>query len=441
MLLLLHLVGPEARRNAELYSTAQSKGQAAKLYKLAAQMVRMSSTLSAYIVIRDSVKSLFCPELGTEYRALSAEVPTAFGLSPVLVIHDELGQVPGEVFDLYDALETAQGAQADPLSIVISTQAATDAALLSTLIDDAQKGEDPKTKLWFWTAPKEDDPFLESTWHKANPLLGDVLNIDVVRDMAEKARRMPARESAFRNLVLNQRIDSSPSLIGLQVWKECNAKPDDDVISSGLVYAGLDLSSRHDLTALVYGTQDESKAWHVKAEFWAPEKGLSDRSRRDRVPYDLWAREGWITMTPGASVDYDFVAHRLAELCADLDVVAIAFDRWHIDQLRQALDRIGVVLPLVAHGQGYRDMSPAVDAVEGALLNEQVRHGDNPVLTWCALNAKAISDPAGNRKLDKKKSTGRIDGLVSMAMMFRAETLAGEPAKPKAPSVYESGRI
>ena len=146
-------------------------------------------------------------------------------------------------------------------------------------------------------------------------------------------------------------------------------------------------------------------------------------------------------MTPGAAVDYDFVAHRLAEFCSGFDVAAIAFDRWHIDQLEKALERIGAELPLVPHGQGYKDMSPAVDAVEGALLNEQIRHGGNPVLTWCALNAKAISDPAGNRKLDKKKSTGRIDGLVSMAMMFRAETLAGDAAKPKAPSVYEDGTL
>jgi phage terminase large subunit-like protein len=137
LLMLVHLCGPEARANSQLFSAAQSREQAAILFALAAKMVRMSESLREYVHVRDSAKQLLCPELGTLYRALSAEASTAYGFSPVFVVHDELGQVVGPRSELYEALETAAGAQENPLSIVISTQAPTDADLLSVLIDDA----------------------------------------------------------------------------------------------------------------------------------------------------------------------------------------------------------------------------------------------------------------------------------------------------------------
>ena len=135
LILLLHLCGPEARPNSQLFSAAQSRDQAAVLFALAAKMVRMSPELAGVVVIRDTAKQLACPELGTLYRALSADASTAYGLSPVLTVHDELGQVRGPKSDLYEALETATAAQEEPLSIIISTQAPTDADLLSVLID------------------------------------------------------------------------------------------------------------------------------------------------------------------------------------------------------------------------------------------------------------------------------------------------------------------
>src|SRR5690606_22045729 len=160
-LLLLHLCGPEARENSQLYSAAQSREQAAILFSLAAKIVRMSPDLSQYVIVRDTAKQLACPELGTLYRALSAEASTAYGLSPVFVVHDELGQVRGPRSELYEALETASGAQESPLSVVISTQAPTDADLLSVLIDDARAGADPETKLFLYAAGDDLDPFVE----------------------------------------------------------------------------------------------------------------------------------------------------------------------------------------------------------------------------------------------------------------------------------------
>jgi len=170
-------------------------------------------------------------------------------------------------------------------------------------------------------------------------------------------------------------------------------------------------------------------------KFWAPTKGLLDRVRRDRVPYDVWADQGWLTLTQGASVAYEEVAEELARLCDDCTVRAIGFDRWRIDILKKELERMGLDLPLVPHGQGYRDMSPAVDVMEAALLNTEVRHGSNPVLTMCAANAVVTTDPAGNRKIDKARARGRIDGIAAGVMAFGVSVNA--PDAPQ-PSVYET---
>jgi phage terminase large subunit-like protein len=248
-LLLLHLCGPEARANSQLFSAAQSREQAAVLFALAAKTVRLSG-LHEYIVIRDSTKQLFCPELGTLYRALSAEAATAYGLSPVFIVHDELGQVKGPRSELYEALETATAAQDNPLSIVISTQAPTDADLLSVLIDDAKAENDPRVRLFLWTSREEDDPFAVETIKSANPAFGDFQNADEVLAMAEDARRMPSREAEYRNLVLNQRVETANPFVSKSVWLECGG-PVIESFAGKTVYAGLDLSETADLTALV----------------------------------------------------------------------------------------------------------------------------------------------------------------------------------------------
>jgi Phage terminase-like protein, large subunit len=223
-LLLAHLCGPPARNkpNSQLYSAAQSRDQAAIIFSLAAKMVRMNPELLQAVTIQETAKSLICPELGTRYRALSADATTAYGLSPALVIHDELGQVRGPRSPLYEALETATGAQESPLSIIISTQAPSDVDLLSVLIDDAQAGHDPHTVVKLYTAPTELDPFDEQTIRLANPAFGTFLNAREVLAMAQDAKRMPAREAEYRNLILNQRVEVSNPFIarpcGRPVW-------------------------------------------------------------------------------------------------------------------------------------------------------------------------------------------------------------------------------
>lgn len=435
MILLLHLCGPEYKKNSQLYSAAQSRDQASLLFSLAAKMCRLSPTLSPFVVIRDTAKQLACPELGTLYRALSAEASTAFGLSPALTVHDELGQVKGPKSDLYEALETATGAQGEPLSIIISTQAPTDADLLSVLIDDAKTGADPRIVLRMQTAAPDLDPFSEEAIRAANPAFDLFMNKAEVLAMAEDARRMPSRQPEFENLVLNRRVEMNCPFVSKALWLTCAMPPMPD-FGQRPVYGGLDLSEVNDLTALVLGAQD-SDIWHVKPTFWLPKDGLAERSRLDRVPYDVWAREGFLEAVPGKSIDYKFVAAFLWDAFKTTNIQKIGFDRWNWRHFRPWLLAVGFTEEqLEAHfvevGQGFQTMSPALRDLEGALLNGRIAHGGHPVLTMCAANAVVQTDPAGNRKLNKSRSRGRIDGLVALADMF-----AAAPATAERPPEYQ----
>lgn len=430
MLLLLHLVGPESRPNSQLFSAAQSRDQASIVFNLCAKMVRMNPDLSRYVAIRDTAKQLICHELGTLYRALSADASTAYGLSPVLTIHDEMGQVKGPRSELYEALETASAAHDDPLTIVISTQAATDADLLSVLIDDAAKGTDPKTKLFLYTAPDDLDPFGEEALKAANPAFGDFQSADELRAMAHDAKRMPSREAEFRNLILNQRVEAIAPFISKSVWDLNGA--DVSEFEGHSVYCGLDLSETSDLTALTMVARIDG-VWHVRPIFWLPAEGLTDKARKDRTPWDLWARQGHLDTTPGHAVEYSYVTSKLYELWQDYDIQGVAFDRYNYRHLKPWLEQAGFtdheLEKFIEFGQGFVSMAPAVRELEALLLNGKIRHGMQPVLTMCAANAVTESDAAGNRKLSKKRSRGRIDGLVALAMAVSVATT--QEAKPK----------
>lgn len=413
-LLLLHLCGPEAKHNSQLYSAAQSREQASILYGYASKVVRMSPELSEYVFPKESAKTLVCPELGTVYRALSADASTAYGLSPVFSVHDELGQVKGPRSELYEAIETASAAHESPLSIIISTQAPTDADLLSLLIDDALTGADKRIKVALHTAPLDADPFSDKAIRAANPHFDVFMNKEEVRKQATDAKRLPAQEAAYRNLILNQRIEARSPFVTHSVWKDNGAKPHE--LEGQAVYGGLDLSSTTDLTALVL----VSDGGDVHPTFWLPEEGLSEKSRADRVPYDLWAKQGHLQTTPGRAIEYDFIARALRDVFDRCDVRAIAFDRYNMKFLRPCLERAGFseqeLERFVEFGQGFISMSPALRELETRLLKSQLKHGSHPVLEMCAKNATVVMDPAGNRKFTKGKATGRIDGMVSLAM-------------------------
>jgi phage terminase large subunit-like protein len=422
-ILAAFVVGPEARQNAVLVSGALSREQASLVFRLCCLMIQQSPKLAPLVRIIPSGKRIIGLPMGTEFRAMSAEAKTAMGASPLLIIGDEWGQVRGPQSDFIDSLLTAQGAHKDPLQIIISTQAANDADWLSAQIDDARASQDKRIVCHVYEAPAGCDLLDESAWRAANPALGTFRSLDDLKEQLTQAQRMPSMENSARNLLLNQRVSTVSPFISPDVWKACAALP--AFLGDVPVWCGLDLSARVDMSALVIVGQVDD-VWQVQAHFWTPEVGLADRARRDRAPYEVWHRQGFLRTTPGASIDYEHVATDMAEILADLDVRAIAFDRWRIDVLKKELDRIGLDLPLEPWGQGFASMAGALDTLEAELLNGRVRHGGHPVLQMNASNAVIVKDPAGNRKLEKSRSTGRIDGLQALAMSMGVASKATE---------------
>ncbi|OBW97472.1 terminase large subunit [Gallibacterium anatis] len=424
-LLLAHLVGPVAILNSQIVSGALSREQAALVFNLAVKMIQLNPKLNELVDIKPSGKRLIGRPMGVEYKALAADGKTAQGLSPVLAILDEVGQVQGSQSAFVDAITTAQGAHKSPLLLTISTQAANDADLLSIWIDDAINSGDPHTVCHVYSADKDLKITDPKAWKQANPALGVFRSEDDIKKLADKANRMPSFENTFRNLNLNQRVSTVSTFVTQDVWK---ANGEIAPPPMGLsVYGGLDLSARTDLTSLVLVAKEPSGKTNVYSYFWTPEQGLIDRTKRDRSPYDVWAKQGFIRTTPGATVDYAHVVRDIAEILSDFDISSIAFDRWRMDIFKKEMDAQGITLPLVPFGQGFKDMSPAIDTLESQLLNGQLRHGMHPVLTMCAANAVITKDPAGNRKFEKHKATGRIDGMVALAMALGIAESAETP--------------
>lgn len=452
MLLLVHLCGPEAIRNGQLYSVAFDREQAAIVFKYAAAMVYANEELCIRLVVLESKKLIKDPVSGSVYQALSAESRTKHGKSSSFIIFDELAQF-GADRELYDTMMTSRGAHIEPLALVISTQAPSDTALLSELVDRGKKiisGEiiDSTSVAFIYEVPMDADIFDEANWYLANPALGDFLNIEILREDADKAKSMPGAEAAFRNLYMNQRVSADKPFVTVDVWKKNGGKSDVAVFEGGTpCTAGLDLSSKNDLTALVFAAEDEDRRYHLLPYFWTPKDGIVERSHRDRVPYDLWEKQGFLTATPGAVVDYDYVGTFLGECHANFNITGVRFDRWRIDLLKAAILKAGIPcyiegkddpvtngLRLIPHGQGFRDFGPAVDRLEDLLLEGRILHGENPILTMCAANTRVVQDPAGNRKFDKMKSTGRIDGMVALGM---AVNWTEDPDPPAQGSIFD----
>lgn len=423
VIVLAALIGPLAVRNGEVLSGARSREQAGMIFRYCVKMLS-ASRLLGHVVIRESRKEIFCPRTGVTYAAVSAEAKTAHGRAPFLVVHDELGQVRGPRDDFYDALSTGLGAyESGALEIVISTQAPTDADLLSLLIDDALRGGDDTVCCVLYAADENADPFIRETWDQANPALGRFRSLSDVEGQAEQASRIPARENTFRNLILNQRVSTEAQWLSDAVWRKNQRPPDLELFRSGRpVYGGLDLSMRQDLSALVLLCEDPAEDLHVLPFFWTPGDTLTERAHRDRAPFDLWVKEGHMIATPGASIDYGWVARELGEVASSMDLAAINYDRYRIQELRRELELrdLSHAIPLVECGQGFKDMTPACEAIEHAALAGQLRAGGHPVLTWCVSNAVVRMDESANRKLDKKHSIGRIDGAVALAMAGKA---------------------
>lgn len=421
-LVLVHLVGPESVENGEVYSAATEKEQAGQIFKFCRQYVASEPELQAH-VSTFSTKTMNCSN-GSMFRALSREAGSKMGMSPSAYVYDELAQAKNR--DLFDALDTGMGAREEPLAHIISTQSNDPQHPLSELIDDGLAGHDPSIVVHLYSVPDEEkNIFTERVWYFANPALGDFKSLKDMRQQAARASRRTSFENSFRNLQLNQRVNQQDIFIPRSEWIACATKR--PIPDGAQCWAAGDLSSVNDLTALTLVTDGDED--NVEQYFWKPEDTLLDHEDRDRKPYDAWRKGGFLETCPGRSIDYDFIAKRWIEILSRVKCRGLCFDRWRIEHLFTAFDRLGFKtwvdgkdevtkggLRLIPFGQGFHDMAPALDATERSITERSLSHPDNPVLNFCVSNAISVADPAGNRKLDKSKVRFRIDGAVTLAM-------------------------
>lgn len=400
---------------AEVYSAAADKDQAALVFNVAAQMIRNDPELLAQCEIIDSQKRIVHRRSGSFYRAISSEAYSKHGFNASVVIYDELHAAQNR--ELWDVLSTSQGARAQPLMMAITTAGFDRHSILWELYAHAKKvaerpSLDPTFLPILFEAPIDADWTDEKVWKKANPALGDFRSLEDMRIACKRAKEIPAQENTFRRLYLNQWTEQAARWISMAAWDACLAAPES--LRGRRCYVGMDLSSTKDLTALVAVFPDED-GFDVLARFFVPKDSIKERSSRDRVPYDQWARDGYLDVTEGNVVDYEAVRKALADWSLVYDVREIAFDPWNATDLvtrLQAQDG----LTCVPMRQGFASLSAPTKSVEKAVLSKTLRHDGHPVLRWNISNISVETDATGNIKVSKKVSTERIDGAAALVM-------------------------
>ena len=405
---------------AEVYSCASDRQQAAIVFDVAVDMVRQSPALMKRVKIIPSTRRMIYQPTGSIYQVLSSEVATKHGLNVSACIFDELHTQPTRA--LYDVMTQGSGdARRQPLWFFLTT-AGTDRNSICWEVHqkalDILEGRknDPRFYPVLFGLPDEADWTSEENWYRANPSLDHTITIDKVRDAFRKAQETPADENQFRQLRLNQWVKQSVRWMPMDKWDECGGVVDPYALEGRACYAGLDLSSTSDLTALVlvFPPTSEDEPYIALPFFWLPEETLSLRVRRDHVPYDQWAKRGFIQTTEGNVVHYGFIERFICELGERYDIREIAHDRWNASMMVQTLEDDGFTM--VPFGQGFKDMSPPTKELMRIVLEHKLCHGGHPVLRWNMDNAFVRTDPAGNLKLDKEKSTEKIDGVVALVM-------------------------
>ena len=405
---------------AEVYSCASDRQQAAIVFDVAVDMVRQSPALMKRVKIIPSTRRMIYQPTGSIYQVLSSEVATKHGLNVSACIFDELHTQPTRA--LYDVMTQGSGdARRQPLWFFLTT-AGTDRNSICWEVHqkalDILEGRkiDPRFYPVLFGLPDDADWTSEENWYRANPSLDHTITIDKVRDAFRKAQETPADENQFRQLRLNQWVKQSVRWMPMDKWDECGGVVDPYALEGRVCYAGLDLSSTSDLTALVlvFPPTSEDEPYIALPFFWLPEETLSLRVRRDHVPYDQWARRGFIQTTEGNVVHYGFIERFICELGERYDIREIAHDRWNATMMVQTLEDDGFTM--VPFGQGFKDMSPPTKELMRLVLEHRLCHGGHPVLRWNMDNAFVRTDPAGNLKLDKEKSTEKVDGAVALVM-------------------------
>ncbi len=416
----LNMLANDDEWKAEVYSCASDRQQASIVFDVAVDMVRQSPALSRRIKIIPSIKRMVYEPTGSIYQVLSSEVATKHGLNVSACIFDELHTQPSRA--LYDVMTQGSGdARKQPLWFFLTT-AGTDRNSICWEVHqkalDIIEGRkrDPRFYPVIFGLPDNADWQDERNWYKANPSLGHTITIDKVRDAYHKALESPADENMFRQLRLNQWVKQSVRWMPMDKWDDCSGLVIPSQLEGRACYAGLDLSSTSDLTTivLVFPPGDNTEPYIVLPFFWLPEEMLHLRVRRDHVMYDVWEKQGHIMTTEGNVVHYGFIEQFICQLSERFNIREIAYDRWNASMMVQALQDDGFTM--VPFGQGFRDMSPPTKELMRLVLEKRISHGGHPVLRWNMDNAFVRTDPAGNVKPDKQKSTEKIDGVIALIM-------------------------
>ncbi len=416
----LYLTCADNEWGAEVYGCAADRAQASIVFDVAVDMVDQCPALKKRIKPIISQKRLVYMPTGSYYQVLSSEAFSKHGLNVHGVIFDELHAQPNR--ELYDVMTKGSGdARMQPLFFLITT-AGTDRNSICYEVhqkaDDILRGKKHDSTFYpvIYGIKDEDDWSLEKNWYKANPSLGHTIPIEKVRDAFNSAKENPAEENIFRQLRLNQWVKQSVRWMPMDIWEKCSFAVDIDKLKGRECYGGLDLSSTNDITAFVLifpPTADDDK-YYVLPYFWIPEENLKLRVRRDHVPYDVWAKQGFLKTTEGNVIHYGFIESFIEDLGKKYNIKQIAFDRWGAVQMVQNLEGLGFTV--VPFGQGYKDMSPPTKELMKVTLEKKIAHGGHPVLSWMMDNVYVRTDPAGNIKPDKEKSTEKIDGVVALIM-------------------------
>ena len=434
----LYLLLADAEPGAEIYCAAGDKYQAAIVFDYARDFVVQSDDLGAVLDVRESTHRILYRAEGSLFRAVSSDVPTKHGPNISGLIFDELHSQPNR--ELWDTLHTGTAARRQPLTVAITTAGVFDESSIcweqheyarkvnAGLIDD------PNFLGVIYAMDDGDDWRDEKVWHKANPSLGTVRKIDQMRREFRHAVLSPAYQNTFCRLYLDKWTQQEERWLDITVWNKTAGEVVEDDLIGETCTAGLDLSTRIDLTALVYVFPDEDGVYDILARHFIPAEGLQERSIREGVDYVRWVEEGYLIATPGPTIDEDFVIQQIAADSQKFLIQEMAFDRWGAQHITQRIDD-EVGLDMVAFGQGYASMSEPTKALLELSIQKKLRHGHNPLLDYQADCMTVKQDPAGNIKPvkpDRRKSARRIDGMVALIM-----ALDRARAQDNAPSVYE----
>ncbi len=405
---------------AEIYGCASDRQQASIVFDVAVEMVGQCPALKSRIRPVLSQKRLVYKPLNSFYQVLSSEVASKHGYNVHGVVFDELHAQPNR--KLYDVMTKGSGdARRQPLFFLITT-AGTDRNSICWEVhqkaEDILNGRkhDPTFYSVIYSAGDDEDWTDPKVWARVNPSLGITVDIEKLQVACENAKQNPAEENLFRQLRLNQWVKQSIRWMPMEKWDRCGFPVDMDSLVGRECYGGLDLSSSIDVTAfvLVFPPETEDDKYQALPFFWIPEDNIDLRVRRDHVPYDIWEKQGYLKTTDGNVVHYGFIETFIEELGMRYNIREIAFDRWGAVQMTQNLEGLGFTV--VPFGQGFKDMSPPTKELMKLTLEEKIAHGGQPVLRWMMDNIFVRTDPAGNIKPDKEKSTERIDGAVALIM-------------------------